>query len=312
MSNTNKVNLDLKREQILKHIQLYADDNFIKAHKKLSGRGIYKKLARIFRFPYFYIPIFFYKFSKFFSFKLEAEKGFFNFRKLKLPLYDFNSYLILTFNFIPLIEEIKLTKFLVKNLSQKDIFYDIGENYGYYTYLALEFCKEVHSFEPIPDVFRYLSLNLQDQGNVFLNNVALTDVEGEVDIYYGTWNTGLSTLNKILVNNRENLFGGKIKIKTITLDQYLQFHNKPTVVKIDVEGSEYLVLKGGSIFFKDCAPLIIIEILGEPYYGNVSSKSISFLFNLGYKAFKINYDGEILEANLQDLKEGGDFIFQKL
>ena len=75
--------------------------------------------------------------------------------------------------------EYKLTKFFIKNLKEDDIFYDIGANYGFYSCLAAEFCKEVHLFEPIPFIFDNLKNNFKNHQNVFLNNIALSDKKGK-------------------------------------------------------------------------------------------------------------------------------------
>jgi hypothetical protein len=35
-----------------------------------------------------------------------------------------------------------LIKFLIRNISDQDIFYDVGSNYGFYSLLAAELIKE--------------------------------------------------------------------------------------------------------------------------------------------------------------------------
>jgi len=49
--------------------------------------------------------------------------------------------------------------------------------------LAAEFCKEVHSFEPVPEIFNYLKKNTKEYSNIILNNMAISDKKGIVDIY---------------------------------------------------------------------------------------------------------------------------------
>jgi len=57
--------------------------------------------------------------------------------------------------------EARLTHFLLKNLGGHDVFYDIGSHRGFYTKLAKNFCKEVHAFEPNPEVFKELEKMLE-------------------------------------------------------------------------------------------------------------------------------------------------------
>jgi FkbM family methyltransferase len=84
-------------------------------------------------------------------------------------------------------DEINIIKFLIKNLKENDIFYDIGANYGFYTLLAQEFITtgEIHSFEPNPNIFKLLKENVKLDlfKNTFLNELALSDKKGESEFY---------------------------------------------------------------------------------------------------------------------------------
>ncbi|WP_016732202.1 FkbM family methyltransferase [Saccharolobus islandicus] len=88
----------------------------------------------------------------------------------------------------------------------------------------------VYSFEPNPNSFKLLSLNVLDNkfNNVKLYNVALGDREGEVFINHNFDETHVS-LNGY-------------KMKMITLDSLNL--NKINLLKIDVEGFEKEVLLG--------------------------------------------------------------------
>jgi len=303
------VNLEEKRNKILNRLNKLAKEDVIEEFEKTTGPGLFKKIERLVKFPHLYIPMILNRLRGKFSNSI-IETDFFGFRKLKVPVNDLGPLSILTFNFITFRDDIKLTKFLVKNFSENDVFYDIGANYGYYTYLGVEFCKEVHSFEPIPDVFEFLYLNLKDQENVFLNNVALSNVEGETEIYISKYGTGGSTIIKDVFLKKQEMFSKKIKIKTITLDNYLKNHKPPTIMKIDVEGAEKLVLEGGINFLKEKSPLIIMEVWRE-FYDEISSKAVKILLDLGYKPFKIDYQGNILPANSDDFTKELNFAFKK-
>src|SRR5439155_701722 len=117
--------------------------------------------------------------------------------------------------------EHKLTQFFIKNLKAKDVFYDVGSNYGFYSYLASEFCAEVHSFDPSPQVFANLQLNLSGHPNLYLNNVAVSDRNGEATLHISTA-PGVSTVSDEFLNARLRLkvkYGKAVTIPTIALDE---------------------------------------------------------------------------------------------
>lgn len=186
--------------------------------------------------------------------------------------------------------ELKTIKFLINNFSPNEIFYDFGAGEGLYTSLALEFCKEIHSFEPLPECFIILKRRFGKYPNVFLNNVAVSNKEG------------IAKLNKsfaTLVDEVKSLYkkeGTEIEIQTTTLDNYLKTHRKPTLIKMDVEGAEFLILEGGLQFFKNNSPIIVMEVLGDEFISN-SLKAVNLLKKLGYKAFEIEISGEIREIS---------------
>jgi len=88
-----------------------------------------------------------------------------------------------------------LVYFLLKNLNPDDIFYDIGANVGYYTYLSGLLCKEVHVFEPIKEYIDLIKENIVEfkNTNFFINNLALSDHKGKIKIFL---NSGKSTIIK--------------------------------------------------------------------------------------------------------------------
>ncbi len=83
-------------------------------------------------------------------------------------------------------------------------------------------------------------------------------------------------------------------------------------MKIDVEGGESLVLKGGLELLKKYSPMIIMEFL--PDY--LHREAVDILFNSGYRAFKIDNDGNLRVVNEQDLLRDdvpheANYVFKK-
>jgi FkbM family methyltransferase len=306
---------ELKRKLFLKKLE----ESFRKIEKfeKFSGTELIRKVKRLFLSPNIYITYLWYRFNpiKKREIRLFWGKTINTIFKDKPPFFSVAGIL-------PGEAEYKLTKFFIKNLKENDIFYDVGANYGFYTYLALEFCKEVHSFEPLPDVFENLKMNLENIENVFLNQVALSDKNGKAKIYLtkssGLDASGSSTIVEENLNAHYYKFSDSLDIETTTLDNYLKNHNKPTIIKLDVEGAESLVIKGGYEFFRNNSPIIAMEVWCSKEGGEISTEALEKLRESGYKSHLINKDGdlELVNGDLslivdQENLYNDNFVFKK-
>lgn len=80
------------------------------------------------------------------------------------------------------------------------------------------------------------------------------------------------------------------------------FYPQPSLVKIDVEGHETEVLRGGVKFLRKCRPVIILEYGGKT--GDFEPKSIGILLDEGYAVLDLATFQEVrepYEALLTDL-----------
>jgi FkbM family methyltransferase len=262
--------------------------NRYKYFQRSVGPGFLNKIKRIIFAPEIYIPYLLWKLGFKLNYgKVEKRKLYWG-REIEMKILDIDSYFFGKF-LLPLDN---LTKFFIKNFKENDVFYDIGASYGFYTYLALEFCKEVHSFEPIPYIFESLKNNLKNLNNVFLNNVAVAYQDGFIDFYIDHSQPVSSSIFKDLIHR-----GKAIKVPTISLESYLKNHNKPTLIKLDVEGSENLIITGSLNFFKNDNPIIAMEVFTGELGERFSLKAINILKDLGYQPYFIDDDGEIHKVN---------------
>lgn len=267
-------------------------------YEKYSGPGLKKKIKRLIFSPRVCIRNKFREFIKFIKNKNKENVMKFsnNLEILKNFLSNFDS-----------INELKTIKFFIKNLNHNDIFYDIGAEKGVYTSLAIELCKEVHSFEPMPEFFEILKMQFGNYSNVFLNNLALSNKKGKAK---------LSKNPTSIVDEIKTLYKTKsveIEVETLTLDEYIKNHSVPTAIKMDVEGAEYLILEGGEMLFRNYTPIIAMEVLGDEFLAN-SLKAINLLQKFGYKPFEILLDGSIKEISYsQFYKAKGicNYVFKK-
>lgn len=146
-------------------------------------------------------------------------------------------------------------------LREDDKFIDVGANIGLMSLLAAQKVTsqgEVHAFEVSPNIFSELKYNLAQNNFSFVNChfCALGSYRGKGELYENDFlkNRGTSTMLTI-----ENSQEKKYEVPVDTLDN-LFGKKKVDMIKIDVEGWELEVLKGGNIFFSlPDAPAIIIE-----------------------------------------------------
>ena len=136
---------------------------------------------------------------------------------------------------------------------------DIGANSGTFTLLVSELVGskgKIYSFEPEPSNFRALSrlVKFKNLKNVDILNVALSSKSGKKTLFVDKFSPGAHSLAK------DNLISGakrEIKVKTLTLDDFLNSVGRVDVIKIDVQGAEGLVFKGGQKLLKQKGPISI-------------------------------------------------------
>jgi FkbM family methyltransferase len=313
--------LELKRKFFLEKLESHSLK--YKRFNQITEVGLMGKIKRFLSNPEIYLNALKLYFNYLIFKKDECRAKLFWGKEIKFLITKKLPFFAVT-GILPGIEEYKLTKFLIKNLKENDIFYDIGANYGFYTYLALEFCKEVHSFEPIPDIINNLKINLINFNNIFLNNLAVSNKNSKIKLYspkiekHFFDSRGSSTIIEEALDQHYYKFLNYIEVQTTTLDDYLKNHKPPTVIKMDVEGAEKLVIEGGMNFFKNNAPIIAMEVWPKNNNSEISMQAVNLLRNLGYKSFYIDFDGNLykIDGDLSEFvaknKKGLDnFIFKK-
>ncbi|MCB0744927.1 MAG: FkbM family methyltransferase, partial [Ignavibacteriae bacterium] len=171
--------------------------------------------------------------------------------------------------------------YVSSNLKEGDIFIDVGANIGLFSLIASKIVGEegkVICFEPSPITYFRLKENVDLNGfkNIDCRNIGLSDAPKELTFYIS--NKGYDAWNSFAPSQDDKL-NDKIKVPVSTLEIQLNTINKELIrlVKIDVEGWEKFVLNGGSQFFVDYKPIVMVEFTEEN------------TFNAGYSVYDI-YD----------------------
>jgi len=284
----------------------------IKKWEKYLGPGLKRKFQRLIFLPEIYIP-----YTVSLTLKPKNVKiNLFDKKKIILDINDYNSATLCAFKCLNDTAEYKLTKFFIKNLRTEDIFYDIGGNYGFYTYLALEFCKEVHYFEPLPFVFENVKRNLENEPKAILNNIALSDKKEKLILYLPDNKSGVATI----LSEIQKIFSKckKIEVNSLSLDEYIKHNTMATVIKMDVEGAESKIINGGINFLRQNSPLIAMEVWSKKERGEISMVAVEKLRNLGYKSYFIDLNGELHETKgdlskkvMEENLTNDNFVFLK-
>lgn len=168
-------------------------------------------------------------------------------------------------------------------LRSNSVFFDIGAHMGLFTLQTAPLCAAVHAFEPMPATCEILkhNISLNRLRNVVVNACVISDRQCEVEIYEGAQdNTGTSSLAPPM-----NYSGCAFRVPSLTLDSYVVAQRVfPSVIKIDVEGAELLVLKGGRELLREKHPPIVVEFApaNQARFGYSVDDLSSELQNLGY------------------------------
>ena len=155
-----------------------------------------------------------------------------------------------------------------------DCFYDIGANVGFYSLLLRHNFRQVYAVEPVPANIRRLKrgLSIRFVRNVKVVPVALSNKNGKATFYVNADSRTMidnlsasSLLEKFEFRScnhapDRSYAGSPISVETMTFDRLL---SEPTadLVKIDVEGAEFLVLEGmRESFAKRRVSNILVEL----------------------------------------------------
>jgi len=205
--------------------------------------------------------------------------------------------------------EIRLSKFLTRHLRPGQTFIDIGAHHGYYSLLAASLVgKEgkVLAVEASRHSFDLLEFNTTAHPEINIFHNAAGNERGEIVFYeypgpYAEYNTTVKGAYEHAAW-RKKIKETITRVETVLLDDLLRENGiRNAIIKIDVEGGEYAVLKGMSQSLQTGDFILILEYLFSPDKNNFHHQAVSYLNQNGYSAYRITSEG--IPERVDDIDE---------
>ncbi len=208
----------------------------------------------------------------------------------------------------------KMVNYILKSFDGKEggTFIDIGANIGFTSIPMAKAGITCIAFEPDPVNFGFLQKNLHESGvadKVTLYNTALYDRSCQVRFELSDWNHGDHRI-RIGDGNIYGVVGEKhrkvITVNAEKLDDMISVDDlqRPIVIKIDTEGAEVNVFRGGKnvisradLVIFEYSPYVIRRLdADEAELGRFAEKHFKSGFALG----KHNKDSDIVLGSITD------------
>lgn len=194
----------------------------------------------------------------------------------------------------------KLFNILNKILDKPKNIIDIGAHKGSYTQMFLKLNQKANIilFEPNIYLYKKLIVIFKNKKNLKVINCGISDQQLKKKFYINKNSDYISTFSKVNYKSKylmiRNLLLGSVKNKVTEkivsvkkLNDFVFLKKiKIDLIKIDVEGYEEKIIKGGSLILKN-TKIVLIEIHKNNLYSNYNYNKIhNKLLNLNFLLFK--------------------------
>ena len=189
------------------------------------------------------------------------------------------------------------TELIMSLLSPGDVFLDIGANLGWFTTHAAQTVGgtgHVHAFEPRSTTFRALRRSVSENGfseRCTLWNLALGDSSGRSAL---AWSPSERNQGHTFLAQGSTLEAG-LEGESVEMSRLDDLGLSATVrmMKIDVEGAEPGVLRGGMKLIERDLPVIVTEVFPRSLrqQGEDPDEFLRILSPLGYTTHRLTESG---------------------
>jgi FkbM family methyltransferase len=188
----------------------------------------------------------------------------------------------------------------------KPVVLDIGANIGSYTQAVRKFAPQatIFAFEPSSAARTRLEDRFIEDSSVVIVPLAIGSTNSEETLWSDTPGSGLASLTKRRLEHFSIDFTQSESINMVTLDSWVNLTNVvPNLIKIDVEGHELEVLKGG------LKTLSLTQVVQFEFGGcNIDTRTFFqdfwyLLTETGFAIYRISADGPLRVSRYSELDE---------
>ena len=216
------------------------------------------------------------------------------------------------------IEEVQIATFLtlVKKINPS-FFFDVGANVGFYTLIARKYFSELRcfAFEPTPETYNNLVINLNENktsGNVDAFQIALSSNQGIIE--FGDFGdcSGKNAIITTSIHDQKDI-KKRFPVNTDSLDNLYPEVLGCIIIKIDTEGHEIDVIKGGRNFLTKNKVVLQVETghknNSDELDSIIRSCTLDLLFRLGPDSYYTNIRN-LLTASMSSeiLEKANQFV----
>jgi FkbM family methyltransferase len=194
--------------------------------------------------------------------------------------------------------ELDETNFLKSVFTDGDVFLDIGANLGWYSLVLGRNCpsSRIFAFEPIPSTVEVMEKNirLNQLDNIQAVCMGVFNKVDELDFLFAPDVSGATSL-KLTGQDRGRTSIQNVACQTTTIDIFCATHHiAPSLLKIDVEGAELMVVEGAEKTLNG-TPIILVELLRKwsKAFGYHPNDVFALLGRYGYQAWVFREDGRL-------------------
>jgi FkbM family methyltransferase len=154
----------------------------------------------------------------------------------------------------------KLKRYLKRHLGDSDVIIDVGANRGQSIdiFRTIWATAKIYSFEPNPELFKYLKNKFRCDANIILRNEGVSSATGNKTFYINQLDLTssfselnyeseyLKTKGKILGYSVQDIIKQEIHVSVFSLSDFITSEGLEVIdlIKIDTEGHEYECLVG--------------------------------------------------------------------
>lgn len=192
--------------------------------------------------------------------------------------------------------EPEISRLIAEHMPRDRDVVDVGANIGVFSvFMARQIAASCHvlSVEPVPSAVRHLKRNLAINGcqdRVIVEEKVAADKPGSRTIHVIPGMEEYSTLGSMVLPDTHGRATTPVLVAGETVDGLVARHGlRPGFMKIDVEGSESLVLQGADRTLRTFRPIILSELVDDMLanFDSTSAQVMQFLQERGYTVHNV-------------------------